>query len=296
MDLNAIRVFIKVVQAGSFVRAARQLGIPSSTASAKVSALEASLGVTLLQRTTRKLHLTEAGQLFFIRCLKGFDEISSAEAEVKSAQEEVKGHLRVTAPFDLGSTCLMGLISAFKRKYPRVTLELILSDSFKDLLSEGIDLAIRAGSLSDSSLIAKRLGIATWAPFASPSYLKRAGTPSHPKDLGKHSCLQFSPLGTEGWKFSNGRTTVVVPLPFEIGGNDVNLIKALAVSGNGIALLPTFACLNEIKDRKLIQILSEWSVFSDPIHLVYPRQKFVPLKVRAFVDVATEEFRLILRD
>lgn len=299
MDLNEIKVFVKVVQAGSFNRAAKLLGIPNSTVSAKVSALEKRLSVTLLKRTTRKLSLTEAGEIFFRRCLKGLDEIQDAEAEASSAQEEAKGLLRVTAPIDLGSTCLMGLISTLRKKFPQIAIELILSDEFKDLVSEGMDLAIRAGHLKDSGLIAKKLGNATWVPFASPSYLKKAGAPNHPKELGKHPCLQFFPLTSlthEKWELTNGKTSITVPIRAEVSGNDVNLIKALTVAGNGIALLPSFACHAEVKQGKLVRILPSWSAFTDPIHLLYPDQKFVPSKVRAFIEVAIEEFHSILKE
>lgn len=296
MDLNEVRVFVKVVQAGSFKQAAKQLGMPNSTASAKVSALERRLGVTLLQRTTRKLHLTEQGERYFRRCLRGLDEILGAEAEASSAQQGVQGHLRVTAPVDLGSTCLTGLISAFRKKFPQVSVELILSDQIKDLVAEGIDVAIRAGNLSDSGLIAKKLGVALWVPFASPQYLKSAGTPRHPKELGSHACLQFTPFGDGPWELSSGRSTVKLPVTRQIGGNDVNLLKALIMEGNGIGLLPTFACHTELKQGKLVRVLPEWRAYLDPVHLVYPAQRFVAPKVRAFVDVAVEDFGWLFKE
>lgn len=295
MDLNEVRVFVKVVQAGSFNRAAKQLGMPNSTASAKVSALERRLGVTLLQRTTRRLHLTEQGEQYFRRCVQGLNEILGAETEASAAQQRVQGHLRVTAPIDLGSTCLMGLISTFRKKFLQVSVELILSDQFKDLVAEGIDVAIRAGTLSDSGLIGKKLGVALWVPFASPQYLKKAGTPKHPKELGEHACLQFTPFGDGPWELSSGRSTVKVPVARQIGANDVNLLKALVIEGNGIGLLPTFACHNEERQGKLVRVLPEWRGYSDPVHLVYPDQKFVAPRIRAFVDMAVAELSGIFR-
>ena len=295
MDLNAIRIFVKVVQVGSFVQAARQLGIPGSTASAKLSALEQSLGVTLLQRTTRKLHLTQAGEAYFQHCLRALDEISSGEAQINSALRDPQGQLKVTAPIDWGGSCLMGLLSNFRKKYPKVNLEFNFTDQMIDLVGQGFDFAIRAGSLKDSGLIAKRLGFASWVPFASPGYLKKAGIPSHPKDLSTHACIHFTPFGEEPWTMSKGISTVKVPTHSPIAGNDLHLSKALCLAGFGVALLPTFVCQAEIAAGKLIQILPEWSAYSDPIHLLYPRQKFISPKVRAFIEVAVVEFKSILQ-
>src|SRR5688572_7199212 len=205
MDLNEISVFLKVVQAGSFTQAAAQLGIPNSTASARVSALERRLGVTLLQRTTRKLRLTEAGETYFRRAAQGLEQIVEAETEVSASQRAPQGMLRVTAPIDLGATCLAGLISAFREKYPAVSVELVFTDRFVDLVAEGVDVAVRAGKLRDSALIARKVGLAEWIPTASPAYLKKAGTPRHPRELTGHACLQFTPLGTEHWHLTDGK-------------------------------------------------------------------------------------------
>ena len=171
MDLNEINVFLRVAQAGSFTRAAKQLGIPNSTASAKVSALERRLGVTLLQRTTRKLHLTEGGEAYFRQASQGLEEILKAEAAISASQREPQGLLRVTAPIDLGSNCLADLISAFRKKYPAVNVELIFTARYVDLVGEGVDVAVRAGKLRDSGLIARKVGVANWIPIASPAYL-----------------------------------------------------------------------------------------------------------------------------
>src|SRR3569832_2101793 len=268
MDLNEIRVFVKVVQAGSFSLAAKQLGMPNSTVSARVSALERRLGVTLLQRTTRKLHLAEAGELYFRKVAQGMEDILRAEAEVGSSQREPQGLLRVTAPIDMGDTHFVELVCTFKRKYPKVSLELIFSDRRLDLIAEGVDVAIRAGELKDSGLIAKKLGRVCWAAYASPAYLKRAGS--------KHS--------------------VSVPLASRVIGNDMTLMKALALSDMGIALLPTYACRAEVKSGKLIRVLPGYHAKIAPVHLVYPGQMFVPPKLRAFIEIADAIFKRALQD
>ena len=293
MDLNEISVFVKVVQAGSFTQAAAQLGIPNSTASARVSALERRLGVTLLQRTTRKLRLTEAGETYFRRAAQGLGEIVEAESEVSASQREPQGMLRVTAPVDLGASCLAGLVSAFRQKYPAVRVELVFTDRFVDLVAEGIDVAVRAGRLRDSALIARKVGLAEWIPAASPAYLKKAGTPRHPRELTGHACLQFTPLGTEHWQLTDGKQKVTVPLPRDLLANEINFAKALALAGKGVALLPSYVCHGEIRSGRLVRVLPEWRARTDPVHLVYPGQKFVAPKVRAFVDMAYDTLKLV---
>ncbi len=296
MDLNEINVFLKVVQAGSFTRAAAQLGIPNSTASARVSALERRLGVTLLQRTTRKLRLTEAGETYFRRAAQGLEQIVEAETEVSASQRAPQGMLRVTAPIDLGASCLAGLISAFREKYPAVSVELVFTDRFVDLVAEGVDVAVRAGKLRDSALIARKVGLAAWIPAASPAYLKKAGTPRHPRELTGHACLQFTPLGTEHWHLTDGKQKITVPLPRELVANEINFAKALALAGKGVALLPSYVCHAEIRNGKLVRVLPDWRARTDPVHLVYPGQKFVAPKVRAFVDMAYDTLKLVFRD
>lgn len=291
MDLNEIAVFVKVIQAGSFSRAAQQLGMPNSTVSAKVSALEKRLGVTLIQRTTRKLHITPAGQAYFNRCVHGLDEIMGAEAEVASAQSEPQGRLRITAPVELGSSVLPGLVADFSSQYPKVKLEVLLTDRMVDLVAEGIDLAIRAGELKDSSLIAKKLGSIYFAPFASRNYLKAVGKPTHPKDLRSHRCVQFAPLGTQEWKLIGPKTSVTVPLQGSLIINDLNMVKALTLSDGGVALLPTFFCYPEVRSGQLVRLLPDWRTGLTPVHYVYPAQKFVLPKLSVFMDKASEALK-----
>lgn len=295
MDLNEIKVFTRVAQAGSFSGAAKQLGMPNSTVSAKVSALEKRLGVSLLRRTTRKLSLTEAGEAYLQRCLAGLDLLQVAEAEVSSSQAEAQGLLRVTAPLDMGSTCLVDLVSRFTKQNPKVRLEFLFADRIVDLVGEGVDLAIRAGALGDSGLIAKKLGIAYWAPFASPSYLKRAGLPEHPKELRDHDCLLFGPLGDASWELDRRKSTITVPLERRLVASDISFVKALAAAGYGIALLPTFGVHADVASGRLVRVLPEWRSSADPVHLVYPEQRFVAPKIRSFIELAEDAFREILR-
>lgn len=299
MDLNEVFVFLKVVQEGSFSHAAKKLGMPNSTVSAKVSSLEKRLGITLIQRTTRRLSVTEPGQAYYKRCILGLEEIESAEKEIASAQGEPQGLLRITGPVELGSSILPDLIAEFTRKYPKVRTEVLLTDRRVDLLSESVDLAIRAGELKDSSLIAKRLGSAYFVPVAAPKYLKARGTPSHPRELRSHQCLQYTPLGIEEWKLTSPKGSLNVPLPGRIIVNDHKMIMLLALKGEGIALLPTHLCYSEVQLGRLIRILPEWRTTISPVHFVYPAQRYVTPKLNAFIQLATgslkrtfEEFEL----
>lgn len=296
LDLNEVAVFIKVVEAGSFSQAAKHLGMPNSTVSSKVSSLEKRLGTTLIQRTTRKLNITPAGRAYFNKCLQGLQEIQTAEAELASIQGEPQGLLRITAPVELGSTVLPSLISDFTKKYSKVKIEVLLGDRKVDLLSENVDLAIRAGELKDSTLIAKKIGEVYFAPFASSKYLKTAKAPQHPKDLAGHPCIQFTPFGNHGWKLIGPKNSVTVPLDGKIVVNDLNMIKNLATNGNGIALLPTFFCYEELKAGKLVRLLPEWRTQLAPVHFVYAAQKFVTPKLSAFISMASESLKESLKD
>ncbi len=287
MDLNEIAVFIKVVQTGSFSQTARQLGMPNSTVSHKVSSLEKRLGVTLIQRTTRKLNVTPAGQAYFRRSLLGLEEIQAAETEIATIQGEPNGLLRITAPVELGGTVLYDLISEYTDRYRKVRVEAILTDREVDLLSENVDLAIRAGDLESSSLIAKKLGSVYFAPFASPKYLKIHGTPTHPRELRNHQCLHFTPFGMEEWHLTGPKGAMNIPVPSRIIINDLNVLKRFAVSGLGITLLPTYFGLTETQSGKLVRILPEWKSDVSPVHFVYPAQRFVTPKLSAFIAMSS---------
>jgi len=291
MDFNEVAIFIKVVKAGSFSRAAKELGMPNSTVSAKISSLERRLGVTLIQRTTRKLNITPAGNAYFKRCMMGMEEIKAAEAEIANIQGEPQGLLRITAPTEFGSTLLPGLISEYIKKFPKVRIEVLLTDRRIDLLSENVDLAIRAGEMKDSTLIAKRIGSIYFAPFASPKYLKAKGTPLHPRELKQHSCLQFTPLGVDEWKMTSSKGSLNVPLSGRVLMNDMAALKKMAVMGDGIVFLPTYYCYTEVSNKQLIRILPEWRSNLAPIHFVYPAQRFVTPKLSAFIALASDTIK-----
>lgn len=294
MDLNEIAIFIKVAQLGSFTQAARQLQMPNSTVSAKVSSLERRLGVTLIQRTTRKLNLTPAGRTFFERCLEGMGQLSSAEAELAALKGEPQGLLRLTAPVELGSLVLPMIVSTFTKRYPKTRVETILTDRRVDLLAESVDLAVRAGHLRDSTLVAKKLGNVHFSLFAAPKYLKHAPPLTQPRDLSRHEIVHFTPLGFEEWRLTRERATVHVPVPSRLIANDMNMVKAMIVGGAGIGLIPSYYCAPELRAGKVVVVLPGWRTESAPIHFVYPAQKFVSPKLSAFIALATEPLKASL--
>lgn len=289
MDLNEAAVFVKVVQAGSFSAAARLMRLPTSTVSTRVARLERRLGVTLLQRTTRRLNLTEAGALYFEHASEGLGHMLEAEAAVTSATGEAKGLLRFTAPADMGDTILARIVNRLRQAHPKVSIDLFLVDRYVDLVAEGIDVAIRAGVLPDSSMIAKPVGIARWTLFASPEYLKSAPPLTRPQHLRHHRCLQFTPLGKERWTLSNAKGSLTIPMPGNVLINDVGVIRSMVLAGGGIALLPTYLCRTECDEGLLVRALPDWETKADPLNIVYPKQRFVPPKLRAFIDIAADE-------
>ena len=296
MDLNEAAVFVKVVQAGSFSGAARLLGLPVSTVSNRVARLERRLAVTLLQRTTRRLRLTDAGELYYRHASTGLAHMLDAEAAVTASAAEPSGLLRVTAPADIGDPILSDIVAGMRRRHPKVGVDMVLVDRQVDLVAEGIDAAIRVGALKDSTLIARSAGVARWAPFASPKYLKSAPALAAPQALRHHCCLQFTPLGKDAWTLAGKSGSVVVPMTRQVMVNDVRVVRALAVAGEGVALLPLYLCREDCAKARLVRVLPDWHARVDPVHVVYPRQPFVSPRLRAFVDLASREMRKWLEE
>ena len=286
MDFNQIAVFVRVVEAGSFSAAARLLEVPVSTVSNRVAMLEKRLGITLLQRTTRQLHLTDAGKLYYEHASEGLAHIFDAESSIFEAIGEPCGVLRVSAPFDIGNPLLSAIIDAMNERWPEVKLEFVLIKRYVDLVAEGIDIAIRTGPLEDSTLIAKLVGYAEWQVFASQEYVMSHPAVAIPQDIRHHCCLAFSPIGKDAWTLQNGDTSLTIPIDKSIVANDISLITSMTMVGKGIALLPDYQCNTTYSRGDLIRLLPGWYAIKDPIHLVYPRHRYVSPKLRAFINVA----------
>lgn len=285
MDLDAIAVFVKVVEAGSFSGAARLLKMPNTTVSAKVAALEKRLGVMLIQRTTRKLFVTEAGERYFHHCASAVREIELGESALVSAQGTPTGLLRVTAPVDLGHALLPKIIHAYLEEYPGTSVEMLLSNGVDDLVGQGIDLAIRAGRLKDSSLIARRFFSVTTILCAAPAYLARAAPLHHPRDLARHRLLALSSMKTT--QLSNGKATVDVTVASRVVTDDFEAVKAMVAVGAGVGWLPEFLAADAIAAGRLVRVLPAWSTAAvSGFHFVYPGKKYASPKVQAFIATA----------
>lgn len=283
MELSDVAIFVKVVQAGSFSEAARRLGAPKSTVSTKVASLEKRLGITLMQRTTRKLHLTDEGEVFFASCARALGEIEAAEALAASGQKNPQGRISVTAPNDLGRL-LASFAREFRAKYPQVSIDLLLTNRYVNLVAEGIDIALRAGPLTDSSLKARKVATTRRALFASPGYLSKAGYPSHPRQLLQHQCILFGPITHDPWRLTSGKQRAMIKPSGSVSADDIVAQKELAIHDLGIAFIPTFLCRDELKANRLRPVLPDWSSEISPISIVYPKGKFQHPKIKAFVE------------
>jgi DNA-binding transcriptional LysR family regulator len=291
MDLNELLVFAKVVQAGSFTAAAAVLRMPKSTVSRKVSELEARVGAQLLQRTTRKLRLTEVGRAYFERCARVVAEAEQAEQVVTGMQATPHGLLRVTAP--LNFPLLGPLAAGFLAHYPEVQLELVCTDRRVDLVAEGFDVAVRAGALTDSTLIARRLGSIERVVVVSPAYVEAHGAPRKPADLERHDCLVFSG-GRESnlWALRSGNKAVTVQVRARMVVNDFDMLHAAALMGAGVAMLGEHTCAADLAAGRLQRMLPGWNSPGTPLHALYPGSRHVPPKVSAFVDFLRERWPL----
>lgn len=291
MDLNDVLVFIKVVEEGSFSKAGIALGMPNSTVSHKVSSLEARLGVTLIKRTTRKLIITPIGMEYFQKAQKGINEIFDSEKIIFQSKNEPEGLLRLTAPPELGNYILPNVMAKFLKKYPKVKIEIVYTDRVLNLLEDKVDLAIRTGDLKDSSFKSKKIGFNTFALYASPQYLKENSPIKNPSDLTEHNCIQFLPFGRNEWKLKSMKGTATIKLSGEFLYSDLNMVKGLVVNHLGVAALPTYLCVNEVKEKKLVKILGEWNSHFVPVSFVYPAGKYVPKVLSEFINFSFEEIK-----
>lgn len=284
-NLNDAAVFCQVVENGSFTAAAERLGLSRSVVSKYISRLENRLGARLLNRTTRRLSLTEAGQAFFARSQRGLQEIEAAEAEVSSLQAAPRGRLRVNTPMSFGILHIAPALADFVDRYPEMTVEMSLDDRQVDLVEEGFDLAIRIAELPDSSLIASRLGPCRHVVCASPEYLARRGTPRLPEELRSHHALTYRYQASPNeWRFitPEGRYASV-PVSGTIEMNNSLAIREAVLRGAGITLTPTFVVGEDIKAGRLQTVLDEYRAHELSIYAVYPERRHLLPKVQAFI-------------
>jgi DNA-binding transcriptional LysR family regulator len=283
MNLDEMLVLAKVVEAGSFTAAAAELGLPKSTVSRKISELEARLGSRLLQRTTRRLSLTDVGRTYYQYCARIVAEAEAAERAVSELQEVPRGPLRVTAP--LNFDFLGPIVSGFLERYPEVQLELTCTDRVINLVEEGYDVGIRAGQLADSALIARRLGSAQRYLVASSAYVKRRGRPRTPHDLTGHEHLLFGAgQSRTSLRLEREGEFVDVAVTPRLIVNDVDLLYDAATAGLGVAAVPVFRCADDLTRRRLEHLLQGWQPPAAPIHAVYPSTRHLSPKMKAFLE------------
>lgn len=293
-DVNDVLTFVRVVENGSFSAAARELGVPTSSVSRRVARLEDDLGVQLMQRTTRRLNLTDAGRILFEYGAQISSDLVEAERSVASLQAKPQGRLRVSMP--VGSGVLCRTVVEFAAAYPEVTVDVDLTDRRVDLVEEGIDVALRAGVLVDSSLIAHKLIDTRLRLFASPDYLARRKAPRRVADLATHDCVAFVPLaGGCTWTFRDGDKTVRFAFEPRLLTNGIAMARDAALAGLGIALLPDLGMVEDVEAGRVVPVLPDVAAPGGALSVVYPSRRHLAPKVRVFVDYMREHLPSCLK-
>ncbi|WP_339830417.1 LysR family transcriptional regulator [uncultured Parvibaculum sp.] len=291
-DLNGFAVFARVVELGGFTAAADALGLSKSVVSRQVSALEDQLGVRLLNRTTRRIAVTEAGAVVFEHASRIVAEAEQAAEEANCIEGAVRGRLRVNAPMSFGILELGPALPAFLARYPDLDVELVLNDRRVDLIEEGFDVSLRISELEDSSLIARQLAPVERFVVGAPAYFESHGHPARPADLARHSFLLYTLLARPGqmtFVHAEGRRETA-----EVKGrffcNNADAMLPLMRAGTALCLAPDFICHEELRAGRLVRALADWSMPPLRLHVIYPHARHLSAKVRAFVDFAVEHF------
>jgi len=291
-SLNAMEVFVRVVQAGSFSEAARSLSLTPSAVSKQVSRLEDRLGARLINRTTRRLGLTEEGSAFFERAQRILVDIEEAEQAVSHLHGAPRGTLKLNAPVIFGQAYIAPLLPSYLQTNPEMRVEFSLSDRYVDLLEEGLDLVIRIGELSDSSLIARKLASGRRVVVASKAYLNKVGTPRKPSDLSQLNCLIYLYRATRNvWRFEGPSGTETVEVGGDVETNSVQVVLDLIKAGHGLSLMPTWLVAEYLRKGELVQVLTDYAAPDAQIYAVYPPGRHLSPKVRSFVDHLVDHFK-----
>ena len=286
MDVLALmKIFVRVAEAGSFTAVGHEQGTTQSTISRQIAALEQHLGARLLMRTTRALSLTEDGRAFLAQALRALDAVAEAEGVVGRRRGKPTGLVRLATPVVFGRLHVVPLVAGFLAHHPEVSVEVIMSDSFTDLVEQGIDVAIRVGEITDQSLVARPIGQARRLVVASPAYLKTHPAPRVPADLRHHECIVYTRLATsDRWHFDGPDGPISVKVAGRYRADNSEAVREGMLRGLGVAVIPAFAFAGEIEKKQARVLLEAFEPRSLPINAVYPSRRFVPLKVRALVD------------
>lgn len=290
-QLQDMRIFAETVDAQSFTAAAERLGLSKQFVSKRIAALEKRLGAPLLVRTTRHLRVTDLGLAYHERAQRILLEVDAAEQMVTNQTATPRGVLRLSAPMTFSTLHLGPLIPAFLQRHPDVSLELELSDRTVDVIGEGYDMAIRIGTLADSSLIARRITAVQMITCASPDYLRRHGAPVAPEQLAAHACLVYGHARNGEWVFRSGERTRKVLVGGPMRANNGEMLRDAAITGLGLVHLPDFIVAAALADGRLVEILETFRPEGFAVHAVYPQHRQSSLLVRVFSDFLVERFR-----
>jgi len=290
--LPYLETFSAVVENGSFTGAADALGISKPVVSKQVSLLERHLGVQLLHRTTRRLRLTHAGEVFASYAQRIMSDVREAEQSVLPLQHEPQGRLRISAPESLAMSLLPEVLLNFQQQFPRIELDIHISGRLVDLVEEGIDVALRVGKLEDSSLMARLLMPCSFHACASPEYLKKHGKPKHPGELETHNCLIYSQAPhPNNWLLRDEQgKSISIKVNGNLRSDTGNILMNAALNGNGIFIAPTFMIVSALEEGRLETVLDQYTPMTTGLYAVYPYSKLVSTKVRAFVDFIAESW------
>jgi DNA-binding transcriptional LysR family regulator len=289
--VTSMRVFTAVVDAHSFAGAADKLDLSRGMATRYVAQLEAHLGVRLLNRTTRKLSLTEGGNNYYQRATQVLGMIEEAESSVAQEALVPRGTLRVASSQAFGARHLCSAITEYLRRFPEVQVDVTLNDRVVDLVEEGFDLGIRIATRVDPGLVARQLTRARLVVCASPEYLEKHGTPESPADLSAHNCLSYAYSSTQNeWRFKRQSVVQTVSVSGNLRGNSGDLLSSAAIDGLGVIREPSFLVYEALRSKSLVRLLADWEIDDLGVFAVYPNRKFLPPKVRRFIDFLAERF------
>ena len=286
--LTAIKVFVNVVETGSFSAASDKLDLSRAAASKYVSQLESHLGGRLLNRTTRRISLTESGRLYFERCREILNNLEEADGAVTGLALEPRGILRISVPTNFASLHLVPLVARFTRDFPEVSVEMICSDRLVDLVDEGYDLGIRITNNVDPNLVARRLARCRHVIVASPDYLANKPAPRTPEDLKQHDCLLYAHTAGGVWPFTKDGVDCSVKVDHVFKSNNPDVLVEAAASGMGVTMMPTFMASGAIRSGALQPVLEDYDTLEVQIYAVYASRRFLPAKIRVFIDYLVE--------
>lgn len=288
--LESMRAFARVVELGGFTAAARSLNISPAMVTKHIAHLEDRVGARLLNRTTRQVRPTDAGQDYLERCLALLAGIEEAESIAGAATRAPKGTLRVTAPVEFGNAHLAPLVTPFMQRYPDITLALDFTNRLVDLVQEGYDVAIRIAQTLDTGLIGRRLATSRFHVVASPAYLERHGRPPTPQAVAEHACLTFGlPTLWSEWPFARDGATTKVRIESRLISTSSEALRRAACEGAGISWLPTFVCGGDLRSGALISLFPAYDIGALGIYALYPHRQFLPVRTRAFLDFLAQQ-------